>query len=66
MNDKSKEKKSKPTELTTARKRGRPPVYVMPDPIPETPKNVARAILNTPPKKDNEWDFLKPGSKAKR
>ena len=65
MNDKSKEKKSKPTELTTARKRGRPPVYVMPDPIPDTPKNVARAILNTPPKKDGEWDFLKPGSGAK-
>jgi hypothetical protein len=37
----------------------------MPDSIPDTPKNVAQAILNTPPKKDKDWDFLKPGSGAK-
>ena len=41
------------------RKRGRPPVRVMPPPIPDTPENVARAIMQGPPKKD--WDFLKPG-----
>ena len=34
----------------------------MPDPIPDTPENVMRAILNTPPKRDDEWDYLKRGS----
>ena len=34
----------------------------MPKPIPDTPDNVARALLNTPPKKPAEWDYLrKPG-----
>lgn len=59
MSDQNKSKKS-------GRKRGRSAIYVMPDPIPDTPKNVARAILNTPPKKDDDWDFLKPGSGARR
>ena len=45
------------------RKRGRPRIYVMPEPIPDTPENIARAILQGPPKK--EWDYLKPGSGAK-
>ena len=27
------------------RKRGRPPVYMMPAPIPDTPKNIARTIM---------------------
>ena len=39
-------------------KRGRPPLP-MPEPIPDTPENIARAILNTPPKKPHEWDYLK-------
>ena len=43
--------------------RGRPPKLVMPDPIPDTPENIARAILRRPPKE--EWDYLKPGSGAK-
>ena len=36
----------------------------MPDPIPDTPSNVARAIMQGPPMK--HWDYLKPGSGAKR
>ena len=44
-------------------KRGRPRVLVMPDSIPDTPENVAKAIMQGPPKRD--WDFLKPGSGAK-
>lgn len=44
------------------RKRGRPQVLVMPEPIPDTPENILRACLRTPPKKD--WDYLKPGSDA--
>lgn len=46
------------------RGRGRPEVLVMPDPIPDTPENIARACMQGPPKKD--WDFLKPGSTARR
>ena len=30
--------------------------------IPDTPENVSRSLLNTPPKKPAEWDYLrKPG-----
>ena len=46
-----------------AKKRGRPVVYLMPDLIPDTPENIAKAILRRPPKKD--WNYLKPGSGAK-
>ena len=41
------------------RQRGRPPVYPMPEPIPDSPENIAKAILSTPPKKDSEWEYLK-------
>ena len=43
---------------------GRPTELVMPEPIPDTPENVARACMQGPPKQD--WDYLKPGSDAKR
>ena len=43
--------KSKPAS------RGRPIKNMMPKPIPDTPENVARAIMQGPPKK--EWDYLK-------
>ena len=39
--------------------RGRPPVNEWPEQIPDTPENVARAILTTPPKKDDEWEYMK-------
>ena len=39
--------------------RGRPVKNTMPEQIPDTPENVARAILNTPPKKRDEWEFIK-------
>ena len=35
---------------------GRPP-KPMPEQIPDTPENVAKALMNTSPKKD--WDYLK-------
>ena len=44
---------------STPRKRGRPPIRKMPDPIPASPEDVARAIMQGPPKTD--WEFLKPG-----
>lgn len=35
------------------------PALSMPDPIPDTPENVAQAILSTPPKAPKDWQFLK-------
>ena len=40
------------------RRRGRP-ARPMPEQIPDTPENVAFALMNTPPKKQDEWDYLK-------
>ena len=45
------------TAKQEARKVGRPPL-AMPEPINDTPKNVAKAILSTPPKKRSEWKFM--------
>ena len=45
------------------RKRGRPQVRVMAEPIPDTPENIARAIMQGPPK--DVWDFEQ-DLKAKR
>ena len=39
--------------------RGRPVKYPMPEAIPDTLENVMRAIVNTPPKKRDEWKYLK-------
>ena len=41
--------------------RGRPVEKKMPPPIPDTPENVARAIVQVPPKKT--WDYLKKSAK---
>ena len=41
--------------------RGRPPKHPMPEPIPDTPENVARAVLNTPPKKREDWETSSSG-----
>ena len=38
--------------------RGRPPLP-MPEQIPDTPENVARLLMTTKPKKENEWRYLK-------
>ena len=42
---------------------GRPP-KPMPERIPDTPGNVARAVLNTPPKKQEHWKYLQPEAQA--
>ena len=39
------------------RPRGRPVEKPMPEPIPDTPENIARACMYGPPKK--EWRYLK-------
>lgn len=38
---------------------GRPPLE-MPEPIPDTWENVARALVTAPPKAEHEWEYLKP------
>ena len=40
------------------RKRGRPP-RPLPDSIPDTPENVARAIVAAKPKKKGDWEYLR-------
>lgn len=40
------------------RKVGRPATLTMPEPIPDTLENVAKAVLNTKPKKRGEWKFI--------
>ena len=44
--------------MTTRRKRGRPSKRTMPKPIPDSPENIMRAVLNTPPKAEGEWRYL--------
>ena len=44
--------------LTKGKKAGRPPILTMPEPIPDSPENIAKAVLNTPPKKRDEWKFV--------
>ena len=46
------------TEQPRKNKVGRPP-NPMPEPIPDTPENVARAILGSPPKGKQDWRYLK-------
>ena len=46
------------------RKRGRPTEKAMPGPIPDTPQNVALALVTTPPKDDGDWDYLKDSGEA--
>lgn len=39
--------------------KGRRAKPTMPEQIPDTPENVARALLSAPPKKPAEWDYLR-------
>ena len=42
----------------TDKKRGRPAKRTLPEPIPDTPENIVLAIVNTPPKKPDDWRYL--------
>ena len=48
------------TKVKSKKPRGRPVKNVMPEPIPDTPENVARACMQGPPMKD--WPYLKKSS----
>lgn len=39
------------------KRRGRPPLP-MPEQIPDTPDNVARILMHSPPKSNDEWEYL--------
>ena len=47
-----------PIDSRPKRSVGRPPLE-FPDSIPDTPENIARAVLNTKPKGHGEWRFEK-------
>ena len=38
--------------------RGRPVEHKLPEPIPDTPENIMKAFLKTPPRKREEWKFV--------
>ena len=44
--------------MSTKSKRGRRVKRAMPEPIDDTPENIMRAIVSTPPKTDDEWRYL--------
>ena len=46
--------------------RGRPAVRVMPDPIPDTPENVVRALCQGPPKPVGQWEVHEAGRRRLR
>lgn len=47
-----------PTRLPTPNARRGRPTRSLPDPIPDTPENVAKALLASPPKSLKDWKFL--------
>ena len=53
----------KGTEPKEKPKRGRPVKRTMPEPIPDTLDNVMRALVNAPPKKKEEWAYLRESGK---
>ena len=47
---------AEPEPKRVKRPRGRPVENKMPEPIPDTPENIAKAIMQGPPKK--KWRYL--------
>ncbi len=48
------------------RPRGRPPKHLMPEPIPDTPENIMKAFIKTPPRKREDWKFVQEREEKKR
>ena len=46
-------------------KRGRPVTHSMPDAIPDTPENIARAVLRSPAVPRGGWKYLRRKSRKK-
>ena len=54
--------KAKKAEHEPKRPRGRPRssrIHDMPEQIPDSPENVAVAIMTTPPKREEDWEYQK-------
>ena len=49
-------------EKKPKRGRGRPVTRTMPEPIPDTPENIARAVLKSPRTPHGGWKYLKKAS----
>ena len=47
------------TDDTPPRSRGRPPKQPMPERIPDTGANILKAVLRQPPRREEDWDYLK-------
>ena len=48
-----------PQEPVPVQKRGRPEEKEWPEPIPDSPENIARALMAGPSKADEDWRYLK-------
>ena len=55
----AKQTKRIPANPPAKRPRGRPVTKPMPELIPDTPENVAKALLSTPPVPEEAWEYLK-------
>ena len=47
-----------------AKQRGRPVTNAMPEPIPDTPEDIARAVLQSPRTPPGGWKYLKAAQKG--
>ena len=47
-----------PTSKPKETPRGRPVEHPMPEPIPDTPENIMKAFVATPPRKREDWKFV--------
>ena len=54
---------AKNKETAVERARGRPVKNTMPEPIPDTPENIARAVLQSPRTPPGGWKYLKAAQK---
>ena len=52
-------KGNQPSEPLKKNPRGRPVTYVMPEPIPDAPENIARIFMNSPVVPKGGWRFIK-------
>ena len=57
-------KDDKDVESPPKRPRGRPVTNTMPKPIPDTPENIARAVLQSPRTPPGGWNYLKAAQKG--
>ena len=47
-------------------KLGRPIEREIPEPIDASPEEIARVVMNTPPKREGEWDYQKRHRESQR